>query len=403
MVVTNYKENGADLGDIYVTKEYVMEYYSDLISGIKVPQLWTWGDNTYGQLGNNTNIDKSVPTTISGAGTTWKIVTISSRNMYGIKTDGTLWAWGSDQYGHLGDNSTVNKSSPVTTSGGGTNWSKISAGSFGSFGFAMAIKTDGTLWGWGWNNNGQLGNNSVAHKSSPITVSGGGTTWSQVSCGQEATAAIKTDGTLWTWGSNYAGQLGNNSTINRSSPGTIAGAGTTWSKVSCGYYCIAAIKIDNSLWTWGYNGAYGQLGNTSQNDTSSPGSISGGGEWKHISCGNEFMLGIKIDGTLWGWGDNQSGQLCINPSVFTSSPRQNQYGGTNWKNIKATDLSAFGIKTDGTLWAWGRQYIGILGTGGISNQSSPVTIFGGGTNWKTLPIGSFNSQSMIAISEAEGW
>ena len=399
--ITNYKEQGSDLSDVYVTKEYMMEYYQDLVPALKTPQLWSWGDNTYGQLGNNTTVDKSVPTTVSGGGTTWKQIAPSKRNTFAIKTDGTLWTWGSDIYGALGDNSTVNKSSPVTVSGGGTTWKQIAAGSFA---LGAAIKTDGTLWTWGYNPTGALGNNSVVNKSSPITVSGGGTTWKQVAAGMEMVAAIKTDGTLWTWGIAYAGQLGDNSTINKSSPITVSGGGTTWSKVACGYYMTAAIKTDGTLWAWGYNGAYGQLGNQSMADQSSPITVAGGGtNWKQVSCGIQHVLAIKTDGTLWSWGYNASKQLLINPALqFTSSPISCYYGGTNWKYVAAAQYSSFAIKTDGTLWSWGRQWLNILGTGVTVNQSSPKTLSGSGTNnWKSV-FGGDNTH-MVAISEAEGW
>jgi alpha-tubulin suppressor-like RCC1 family protein len=227
-VVTNYKENGADLGDIYVTKEYMMEYYPDLVPDLKTPQLWSWGDNSYGQLGDNTKVHKYVPTTVSGGGTTWKRISIGKRNAAAIKTDGTLWTWGEGDIGALGNNSTVGRSSPGTVSGGGTTWKEVCSSYH-----TLAVKTDGTLWTWGINDYGQLGINSTINRSSPGTVAGGGTTWNQISTSYYYCAAIKTDGTLWTWGYNEVGCLGNNSTVNRSSPGTVAGGGTTWNQISC--------------------------------------------------------------------------------------------------------------------------------------------------------------------------
>ena len=150
-----------------------------------------------------------------------------------------LWTWGSNGFGQLGDNTTTNRSSPITTAGGGSDWSQVSGGG----GYTAAIKTDGTLWTWGYNNIGQLGDNTVTSRRSPITTAGGGTDWSQVSGGGYYTGAIKTDGTLWTWGRNDYGQLGDNMSTNRSSPGTTAGGGTDWSQVSCGQYHIAAIRL----------------------------------------------------------------------------------------------------------------------------------------------------------------
>ena len=145
----------------------------------------------------------------------------------------TLWAWGSAGSGGLGDNSITEKSSPVTTSGGGTNWQQV-AGSIASGGTTMgcAIKTDGTLWTWGDAAFGRSGNSSTIDRSSPGTTSGGGNNWKQTACGYLHTAAVKTDGTLWTWGYNGFGNLGDGTTTNRSSPGTTAGGGANWKQVA---------------------------------------------------------------------------------------------------------------------------------------------------------------------------
>ena len=209
-----------------------------------------------------------------------------------VKTDGTLWTWGNNQFGKLGIDDTVNRSSPVTIAGGGTTWKQVSAGSR----HAAAIKTDGTLWLWGINNNGHLGDDTNVSKLSPITTAGGGTDWSQVSAGGYHTAAIKTDGTLWTWGNNTYGRLGDNTTTTRSSPITTAGGGTNWKEVSTGVYGshTAAVKTDGTLWTWGYN-ALGRLGTGNLTSRSSPGTTAGGGtNWSQVSAGADFTAAINI-------------------------------------------------------------------------------------------------------------
>jgi len=138
--------------------------------------------------------------------------------MAAIKTDGTLWTWGANAtYGQLGDNTVAPKSSPVQTVAFGANWKQVTSGGF----HCAATKTDGTLWGWGRNDSGQLGDNTVAPKSSPVQTVAFGTNWKQVSCGYTHTAAIKTDGTLWVWGSNANGALGDNTTTSRSNTAAI--------------------------------------------------------------------------------------------------------------------------------------------------------------------------------------
>ena len=245
-----------------------------------------------------------------------------------------LWLWGFNFSGQLGDNSVTHRSSPVQTVAGGTNWKQVSGGDD----HTAAIKTDGTLWLWGWNFSGELGDTTRTHRSSPIQTASGGTNWKQVSCGSNTTAAIKTDGTLWVWGMNTYGQLGTNDIVHRSSPVQTISGGTNWKQVSCGGNTsrnqIAAIKTDGTLWLWGYN-AYGQLGDNTIIDKSSPvQTVSGGTNWKQVSTGgNGITAAIKTDGTLWAWGLNNSGQIGDNTQIYKSSPVQTIAGGTNWKQV----------------------------------------------------------------------
>ena len=155
-------------------------------------------------------------------------------------TRGGLWLWGRNLYGQLGDNTVTHRSSPVQTVAGGTDWKLVSGG----FYHTAAIKTDGTLWGWGHNGYGQLGDNTRTNKSSPVQTVSEGTNWKQVGCGFYHTAAIKTDGTLWLWGRNSYGQLSDNSRTHRSSPVQTVAGGTDWKLVSGGAYHIAALTYD---------------------------------------------------------------------------------------------------------------------------------------------------------------
>ena len=206
----------------------------------------------------------------------------------------TLWVWGLNGLGQLGVNdTTLNRPTPITTFSGGTNWKQVAAG----LQHSAAIKTDGTLWTWGANTvsgsaNGQLGNNGVFDRSTPITTFVGGTNWKQVSCGANHTAAIKTDGTLWTWGRNNNGQLGTNDTTQRNTPVTTFAGGTNWKQVAGGGSVSgsfnAAIKTDGTLWTWGYNfnGGLGIGVNGTGTDRTTPVQTSlGGTNWKQVSCG----------------------------------------------------------------------------------------------------------------------
>ena len=254
--------------------------------------LWLWGYNaSYGALGDNTIAGKSSPVQTIAAGSNWRQVSCGGFTTTAIKTDGTLWAWGFNA-GQLGDNTGVNKSSPVQTVAGGTNWKQVSCG----YNYAAATKTDGTLWLWGSNTYGQLGNSTNTGTSSPIQTISAGTNWKQVACGGDIlsghTAAIKTDGTLWVWGHNTYGQLGDTTITHKSSPVQTVTGGTNWKIVSSGGTNTTAIKTDGTLWVWGYNNA-GQLGDNTIVSKSSPvQTVTGGTNWKIVSTGGDNTAAI---------------------------------------------------------------------------------------------------------------
>ena len=364
----------ADLDDLLVRRDLFSE-------GI----LWNWGFNTNGQLGDNTSSNRSSPVTTAGGGINWKQAATSGSFSAGIKTDGRLWLWGYNLYGQLGDNTSSQRTSPVNTVAGGTNWKQVALGASGSH--AAAIKTDGTLWTWGSNTNGQLGDNTSSSRSSPVTTVGGQGSWKQTSAGGAHTAAIKTDGTLWSWGRNDYGILGDNTSSSRSSPVTTVAAGTTWKQVACGYLHTAAIKTDGTLWTWGRND-YGQLGDNTSSSRSSPVTTAGGGtNWKQVACGAYHLAAIKTDGTIWNCGYNGYGNLGDETLVSKSSFVTPSGGGRNWKQVTCGGNHTAAIKTDGTLWTWGRDQYGQIGDNTSSNRSSPVTPVGGIINWKQVSAG----------------
>ncbi len=361
--------------------------------------MWSWGNNSYGQLGidEGTGNHKNSPVQIPG--TTWKKET----NEYGagthaaaIKTDGTLWMWGyGDLSGVLGQNQANTVSSPIQVPG--TTWANVATASgapaIPAKPSAMGVKTDGTLWAWGSNESGRLGQNNQTYYSSPTQIPG--TTWAtgthQLSVGgYGSSAAIKTDGTLWVWGYNDKGTLGQNNNTLYSSPVQIPG--TTWRSVLCSNAALSGTKTDGSLWVWG-NNAFGLLGQNvpDNNHLSSPVQITG--SWKIGSgmTGFRDAGGVKTDGTAWSWGYGTDGIHGLNqPAIKRSSPTQ--IPGTNWSQLVINSYYAQGLKTDGTLWSWGYNYKGCLGLNQSAGKfSSPVQV--PGTDWTALPtkVGPYKS------------
>ena len=360
-----------------------------------VGNLWGWGSNSDGQLGDNTTVDKSSPIQTTAGGTNWKQVAGAGSHIAAIKTDSTLWTWGWNALGQLGTNNQLNRSSPVQTVSGGTNWKQVACGAV----HTSAIKTDGTLWTWGSNSSGRLGTNNQLNRSSPVQTIAGGNNWKHVACGSSHTVAIKTDGTLWGWGHNTSGRLGDDTTVSKSSPVQTVSGGTTWKQVACGSSHTVAIKTDGTLWTWGTN-TNGQLGDNTTVDKSSPvQTVSGGTTWKQVAGGAAHTAAIKTDGTLWLWGLNTNGRLGTNNELNSSSPVQTIAGGNNWKHVACGDEHTIALKTDGTLWTWGSGTNGRLGTDDIIHRSSPVQV--AGTTWKQVAAISTSTFAIVENDDIE--
>ena len=253
---------------------------------------------------------------------------------------------------------------------------------------ALAIKTDGTLWAWGFGDSfGVLGLGDInVSRTSPVQV-GALTNWATVAIGVTAAAAVKTDGTLWAWGRGNYGQLGLGNTTDYSSPKQV-GALTNWSKVTINEVPgMFAIKTDGTLWTWG-NSTYGQLGHGNTTNYSSPKQVGALTNWATLAAGSaqRFMLAVKTDGTLWAWGrGGHSGELGLGNLTNYSSPKQ--VGAlTNWSVPGGLRYGSLAIKTDGTLWSWGRNNAGQGGLGNTTYYSSPKQV-GTSTTWTAVAAG----------------
>jgi len=370
--------------NVYVTDQWIIDQFVG-------SKLWAWGHNTYGTLGDSTAVNKSSPVQTVASGQNWKQLACGYGFIAAVKTDGSLWLWGYNSVGQLGDNSTVTKSSPVQTVAGGTNWASVA----GNMYHTAAIKNDGSLWLWGQNSVGLLGDGTTVNKSSPVQTVASGQNWASVSCGGNNTAAIKTDGSLWIWGHNAYGTLGDNTVGHKSSPVQTVAGGNNWKTVACGYVHTAAIKNDGSLWLWG-NNRFGQLGDGTISHKSSPvQTVCQGNNWKSVACGYAHTAAIKDDGSLWVCGYNKQGQLGDGTVVYKSSPVQTIAGGNNWKSVACGSLYTAAIKTDSSLWLWGRDTpYGMLGDNTSVNKSSPVQTICQGNNWKSVACGYFHTAAL---------
>ena len=239
--------------------------------------LWAWGWNKYGQLGDGTTTDRKEPVQIqikTKPGTTFAQVAAGGTHTLAIADDGSLWAWGSNEYGQLGDGTTTDRKEPVQIqikTKPGTTFAQVSVGGA----HTLAIADDGNLWAWGWNEYGQLGDGTTNDKEEPVQIqikTKPKTTFAQVAAGSYHTLAIADDGSLWAWGSNDSGQLGDGTTTNKEEPVQIqikTKAGTTFAQVAAGIYHTVALDTEGNLWAWGFN-EYGQLGDGTTEDKEAP-------------------------------------------------------------------------------------------------------------------------------------
>jgi alpha-tubulin suppressor-like RCC1 family protein len=317
-----------------------------------------------------------------------------------------LYSTGYNNYGQLGDGTTTNRTSPVPTIAGGTTWKLVDGTHYN--GSVAAIKTDGTLWTWGYNANGELGLGNTTNRSSPTQV-GSSTTWKTVNTGNSRNVtmlAIKTDGTLWGWGYNSNWPINSTASPGYFSSPVQIGSETNWKEIGTGWANhIGAIKTNGTLWTWGYSNDRGSQGHGDDNiNRSTPTQVGSDTNWKFLSVGNQHMSAIKTDGTLWGWGRNQEGQCGDGTLSNRSSPVQTISAGTNWKFVCAGGYTTGAIKTDGTLWLWGDGSWGNAGNGvsdmatGNPKISSPVQTITGGTNWKQVHL----KQNTVSAIKTDG-
>ena len=341
---------------------------SNAVTPAEAGQLWVAGSNSSGQLAQNNIINKSSPVQV-GAEATWTD-TNGGLVVLGLKNNNTLWAWGANNSGSQGLNDTnINKSSPVQV-GALTNWATAAV-----FLHSGAVKTDGTLWTWGFNGSGGLGHNDTVAKSSPVQV-GADTDWADVSINASYwTGALKTDGTIWAWGDNARGGLGQNNTTLYSSPVQI-GASTDWAYISIGGDTFYAVKTNGTLWSWGGNN-YGQLGISTPvgQNKSSPVQVGALTTWAKVFAGETSAFFIKTDGTLWSVGNSTYGRLGTNTDISVSSPVQIG-SNTNWKMASAGFEESGAVTTDGYLFSWGRNSNGAMAinVGPGSPYSSPVQV-----------------------------
>jgi alpha-tubulin suppressor-like RCC1 family protein len=381
--------------------------------------LWCWGLNGFGQLGDGTTTDSAIPMQV-GTDADWQSVSTGGWFTFATKRDGSAWGFGAGDWGVFGDGLDASSLTPMPLALPNLrSWEELAVGlynaalrhgnddidAWGHAGFGVlgagppwvpqitppatavgsgwevvdgdsntvcGVAKDGTLWCWGWNRNGQLGNGEIGPpRDHPLQV-GTASDWASVTVGWYHACATRLDGTAWCWGTSDDGQLGNGTFITSATPVQV-GTDSDWSTIHSGGRHTCGRRADGSLWCWGDNGS-GQLGTTALPNSAVPVHVAAGTTWASATVGAAHSCGIQSDGSAWCWGDNFGGNLgdgTLNDSpvpllVASSLP---------WVAIDASALSTCALRADGTLWCWGNHFT-------LTPQQ-----LGNGTTWTSIGSG----------------
>jgi alpha-tubulin suppressor-like RCC1 family protein len=360
---------------------------ADFAYGFRQNTNYVITSNTMYEIGRNYRFSTSAPNQTAGSNNQWVAVSASQAGSSGgqsslaLQSNGTLWSWGNNSYGQLGNNSATNISSPIQV-GALSLWSQISSGYYST----LAIQSNGTLWAWGSNAQGQLGLNTSTYYSSPVQV-GALSNWATVLISSFSGLSIVSNGSLYAWGTNGFGQLGQNNTTNYSSPVQVVAANLVYTQIGVGLGTGYAIRDNGTLWAIG-RGAFGNLGTGSTADVSSLVQVGSSSLWTSISGTRLGVLAIQTPGTLWAWGNDTSGALGLNTTVGTSYSTPIQVGALNvWTQVSGGSDYGLALRNNGTLWAWGSNGNGQLGLNTLTTPFSSPSQVGALTTWTRISAG----------------
>lgn len=324
--------------------------------------LWCWGGNRRGQLGTGDTNDRERPARV-GEAQDWIAIDAGSEHTCGIREGGSLWCWGNNGTGRLGDGTRDVRREPVEIGEDEAIWTAVSAGTVHTCG----VQEDGSLWCWGDNYYGQLGDNSGAIYNEPTQVAGA-QVWESVSAGDDGfTCAVTQDGELWCWGRNNEGQLGNGSTQGRTSPWRV-GVDSDWAQVKAGNAHSCGLRDDGTLWCWGKN-AKGAIGDGTVEDRHLPTLVDDDLRWQSFTAGRNHSCGVDDDGEVWCWGEIDGG---ISP-LRGVSPTSLEVD-VKWSQIGGQGAHSCGIREDLSAWCFGQNTEKQLGDGTRGFGQDPVRV-----------------------------
>jgi alpha-tubulin suppressor-like RCC1 family protein len=333
----------------------------------------SWGVNFDSDLGDGTEVPRDIPGAVSGL--TSGVLQVAAGDGYGlaITTGGTVWAWGENDHGELGDGTLIERTTPVQVAGlSGVR--QVSAGSD----HGLALRSDGTVWAWGQNDHGQVGNGVVSStpQLTPVQVPGlAGIT--KVAAGYGFSLALRSDGTVWAWGVNNAGQLGNKTTSDSAFPVEVrVSQATSISAGGSSGYAIRTTTDGATLWAWGGNDS-GQLGDGSLLSRPTPEPVTAAADVAQVAAGGKFVIELATNGSISGWGDDEFGQLGNTATQApVTHPIETIAGGSGITQLSAGAIHVLALTSGGGVLAWGDNFDGELGDGNNTRIAGPVHVKG---------------------------
>lgn len=352
--------------------------------------MYVWGEGSSGQTGLNSAVDVLTPTQLTG---NWTKVSCNFDHVLAIKSDGTLWGWGTNTYNQCGVNTSGAAVIAPSQVGTDTDWSDVAAGN----GFSVALKTNGAMYGFGQNVSGRMA--GIAGTATPALIDSG--PWSKVATAYDITVGIKTDGTLWATGRNSDGQIGQyNNYTNKTAFTQESRAYTDWAQLCTGgssNSSFFAIRTGGALY---YTGNY-DLDGVATSLWDARYDLAAPGPWSMVSTDSNNVIGVKTDGTLWAWGFNANGQLG-DGSIAANTTTPTQIGtATNWVAATTRASMAAAFNSAGELYTWGVNASGQLGSGNTTTNYNPTKV-NGLANITKIEVGYTPSVFALGTAAAAG-
>jgi uncharacterized repeat protein (TIGR01451 family) len=339
--------------------------------------IWAWGDNQMSQLGNGSTLDSPIPVQVSGLTSVTEVAGGMGTFSLALRSDGTVWAWGLNGQGQLGDGTLITRSVPIQVTGL-TGMTAVA----GAQNHSLALKSDGTVWAWGDNDLGTLGDGTTSDYRVTAGQVSGLTGVIAIAGGDNHSLALKSDGTVWAWGLNSSGQLGDGTTTNKTTPVQVTGL-TSVIAITAGYIHSLALKSDGTVWAWGSNSS-GQLGDGTTTSSSVPVQVLDETGLSALTGVTKLAIGgsrpehsfvLKSDGTALAWGNNEYGQLGDGTNLNRSLPVQ-VFGLSDIIDVARGQRHSMAMNSDGHIWAWGWNNQNQLGDGTFLNRDVPIQVIG---------------------------